>query len=365
MEFRYLRFDPALAERKELLEKLEQVFHELLLLTDGDAAKALEHLQQVAERYGWFDDDFTVDDFQRWLERRGIVRIESGPAGPRPVLGAAGEKALRNHALETIFHGLRPGDRGEHRTRHQGHGGELGSETRPWRFGDAPHAIDFNQSLKNAFARTGTFDLSHDDLEVRDTEHNTSCATVLLLDISHSMILYGEDRITPAKRLALGLCELIQTRYPKDTLDVVLFGDDAHQVPLHELPYVGVGPYHTNTREGLRRAREILRRSKCSNRQILMITDGKPSALTEPDGTIYKNPMGLDRRVVNKTLEEAGQCRRLGIPVTTFMLTRDPTLVRFVERFTEENHGRAFYASPDDISSFVLVDFVRNRRRRG
>ncbi|MBL8727965.1 MAG: hypothetical protein JNM25_06010 [Planctomycetes bacterium] len=365
MDSRYTRFDPELARLGELLAKLERIFHELLLFTDGDVDAALEHLERIGARYRWFNAQFTIDDFRRWLERRGIVQPAGGGAGARPTLGARGERALRNQALETIFQGLRPDAKGDHRTRAPGAGGERTSETRPWQFGDPTGAIDFNRSFGNAFARSGSFQLGEDDLEVFETEHNTSCATVLLLDISHSMILYGEDRITPAKRVALALCELIKSRYPKDSLHVVLFGDDAREVAVADLPYVGAGPYHTNTREGLRRAREILRRAKSANKQILMITDGKPSALTEPDGTIYKNPMGLDRRVVNKTLEEAGQCRRLGIPITTFMLTQDPSLVDFVERFTAENHGRAFYSSADDISSFVLVDYVRNRRRRG
>jgi uncharacterized protein with von Willebrand factor type A (vWA) domain len=367
VEFRYARFDVELERLKEVLENLERVFNELLLLTDGDVEQALGHLERVGKRYGWLNEDFTIDDFRRWLERRGVVqaRTAGGDRGGAAALGARGERGLRQQSLETIFEGLAADARGEHRTRAPGVGGERTSETRPWRFGDPTHAIDFNASMRNALARSGEFELAPDDLEVFESEHNTSCATVLLLDISHSMVLYGEDRITPAKRVALALCELIKSRYPKDALHVVLFGDEAWEVPLAELPYVGAGPYHTNTRDGLRRAREILRRAKSANKQILMITDGKPSALTEDDGRIYKNSMGLDRRVVNKTLEEAGQCRRLGIPITTFMLTEDPGLVEFVERFTEENRGRAFYSSASDISSFVLVDYVRNRRRRG
>ncbi len=362
MDFRYSRFDPELAELAQLLEKLEKIFNELLLFTDGDVDRALEHLDRIGRRYGWFDEKFSIDDFKRFIERRGLVR--SGVGGASLTLATSGERALRTQAFETIFSGLAKDARGDHRIRKTGEGGERTAETRPWTFGDAPDSIDFSASLKNAFARRGDFELAEDDLEVFETEHVSSCATVLLLDVSHSMVLYGEDRITPAKRVALALCELITTRYPKDSLHVVLFGDDAWEVPLHELAHVGAGPYHTNTREGLRRAQEILRRAKCANRQILMITDGKPSALSENDGTIYKNPFGLDRRVVNKTLEEAVHCRRLGIPITTFMLTDDPALVEFVERFTAENHGRAFFSRPDDLSAFVLVDFVRNRRRR-
>ncbi len=364
MEYRYARFDVEHERLKEVLERLERVFNELLLFTDGDVEQALKHLERVGRRYGWFNASFGVDDFRRWLERRGIVQPRAARGGAPSGLGARGARGLRTQALETIFEGLAADARGEHRTRAPGEGGERTSETRPWRFGDATHAIDFNASLRNAFARSGGFELNDEDLEVFESEHNTSCATVLLLDVSHSMVLYGEDRITPAKRVAMALCELIKTRYPKDALHIVLFGDEAWEVSVADLAHVGAGPYHTNTRDGLLRAREILRRAKCANKQILMITDGKPSALTERDGKVYKNSFGLDRRVVNKTLEEAAQCRRLGIPITTFMLTQDPSLVEFVEHFTEENRGRAFYASADDVSSFVLVDYVRNRRRR-
>jgi Ca-activated chloride channel homolog len=202
------------------------------------------------------------------------------------------------------------------------------------------------------------------DLEVHESEHKTSCATVLLLDVSHSMTLYGEDRMTPAKNVALALQELIETRFPKDLLEVVLFGDDAARIRREEIPFLSNGPFHTNTRAGLRLGREILLRSRAKNRQIFMITDGKPSALTEDDGSLYRNPMGLDRRIVNKTLEEAAECKRKGIPVTTFMVAQDPHLVSFVEEFTRVNQGRAYFSGLDRLGAFVFVDFLRNRRRR-
>ena len=208
-----------------------------------------------------------------------------------------------------------------------------------------------------------SFQLREDDLEVRERERFVSAATVLMLDISHSMILYGEDRITPAKRVALALVELIRTRYPKDALHLVLFGDDAREVPLRELPYSGVGPYHTNTHAGLQLARHILMRKKHSNRQIFMITDGKPTALNERDG-LYLNPFGLDRKIVRRTLNEAAECRRYGIPITTFMLAREPLLVDFVRQMTEINHGRAYFSSLRDLEQKVFVDFIRNRTRR-
>jgi uncharacterized protein with von Willebrand factor type A (vWA) domain len=188
-------------------------------------------------------------------------------------------------------------------------------------------------------------------------------ATALLLDVSHSMILYGEDRITPAKRVALALVELIRSRYPKDALHVILFGDTAREISVRDLTYTGVGPYHTNTHAALRLARQILLRKKHTNKQVFMITDGKPTALFE-EGRLYLNPIGLDRKIVNKTLDEAAECRRLGIPITTFMLARDPQLVRFVETLTEVNRGRAFFSSLDRLEKTVFVDFIRNRKRR-
>jgi Ca-activated chloride channel homolog len=198
---------------------------------------------------------------------------------------------------------------------------------------------------------------------VFEQEHLSSCATVLMVDISHSMILYGEDRITPAKKIALALSQLIQTRYPRDTLDVVLFGDDAVRVPQRELMKIQAGPYHTNTRAGLQVARQILESRRGVNKQIFMITDGKPSAIRE-FGRLYKNPFGLDPKIVNKTLEEAVQCRRKRISITTFMLATDYPLLDFVRRLTALNHGRIYETDPQNVGAYVFRDFVRNRRKR-
>lgn len=360
MQWRYSQFDPDLEGLAERLEHLNQVFRELLLHTDGDVERALQILAQVGKRYGLLDEKLTIEQFRRWLEQRQtITRDRSG----RARLSKRGEQELRAGALEQLFGGLTADVRGEHRVPASGAGLERLSETRAWQFGDALHLVDAQESLKAALSRSGELVLTEDDLRVHETEHLSSCATVLLIDVSHSMVLYGEDRITPAKRVALSLVELIQKRYPKDALHVVQFGDEAREIPIDELPYLSAGPFHTNTKAGLELARELLRRKAQTNRQIVMLTDGKPSALTERDGTIYKNPFGLDRRIVNKTLEEADHCRRLGIPITTFMLTNDPTLVEFVETFTEVNHGRAYYSQLDELGSYVLVDYVRNKRR--
>ena len=206
--------------------------------------------------------------------------------------------------------------------------------------------------------------LQEEDFEVYEAEHSTSCATVMLLDISHSMILYGEDRISPAKRVALALAELILNKYPKDELHLVLFGDDARRVNIEDLPFVSVGPYHTNTKAGLQVARNILRRTRNANKQVFMVTDGKPSAIYDPDGGLYLNSFGLDPKIVNRTLDEAIACRREKITISTFMVTEDPYLIGFVEKMTEMNKGRAYYSSLDNLGEYIFVDYVKNRRSK-
>lgn len=361
MDWRYAEHDAWAAGLEKLLELLSKVFDRLVVALDGDVEHAFDVLEQLGARQKWFDDRFGIEDFKRWLEQRGtIARGESGGLA----LTKKGEQGLRASALEPMYAALSRDVQGEHRVSAVGSGGERQAESRAWEFGDELDRIDPVATLKSAALRSGIdeFSIIEDDLRVHETEHSSSCATVLLVDVSHSMVLYGEDRITPAKQVALALCELITTRFPKDSLDVCLFGDTAWRVSMEEIPYLSAGPYHTNTRDGLRLARDILRKKAQRNRQIVMLTDGKPSALSEPDGSVYMNPFGLDRRVVNKTLEEAEACRRLGIPITTFMLTSDPMLVDFVEEFTRVNHGRAYYSELDRLGSFVLVDYVRNRR---
>lgn len=363
MDFRFSELDPLRLELEQRIKLLLRIFQELLLHSNGDVEQALAWLETLGARHRLFDDRFGIDDFKQLLEKdRTIAR--SGSGGME--LTKKGERGLRLASLEAIFSNLQRDSVGDHRVPAAGVGHERLPETRAFAFGDSIDLIATNETLSNAIRRGGIDEISIEeaDLAVYETEHGSSCATVLMIDVSHSMILYGEDRITPAKRVALALTELITTRYPKDSLDVVLFGDEAWQVPREELPYLGVGPFHTNTRAGLVLARELLRKKKQANRQIFMITDGKPSALTERNGDIYKNPFGLDRRVVNKTLEEADACRRLGIPITSFMLTDDPVLVEFIDTFTKTNRGRAYYSSPDSLGSFVLVDFLRNRKRR-
>lgn len=363
MKFGYREFDPSSESRQQLLKRLKALYHELLLVSNGDAEQALEWLEMLALRHGLFPEGFGIEDFKAALEKERLVERTAGGLRMAP----GGERALRRESLERIFEGLGKDAAGDHRVAAPGAGQERLTETRPWDFGDPPSLIDAAASVRNAL-RSGTgldgghLRLSEDDLEVFETEHLSSCSTVLLIDISHSMILYGEDRITPAKRVALALTELIKTRYPKDSLRVITFGDEAEEVGLDGIASIQVGPFHTNTRAALQLARDLLRREKRANKQVFMITDGKPSALTERNGEIYKNPFGLDRRVVAKTLDEATICRRHGIPITTFMLTDDPLLVGFVEDFTEANKGRAYFAGGDRLGATLFVDYIRNRR---
>jgi len=360
VRFRYSRLDPDLLERLRSLRGLRRLFDELVLRTGGDAAAALRWMEELRRR-GYIPKEADLSKFAESLERSGVIRVERD----RSRLTPRGARDLRRGALDLLFRNLRGGPLGDHRTPATGEGGERLPETRPWRFGDALSSIDGTGTLREALARGGIDELSvaPEDLRVFETEHHASCATVLLLDVSHSMILYGEDRITPAKKVAMALAELVETRYPRDSLDCVLFGDEARRVRVTDLPFVSAGPFHTNTRDALRLARTILRRRRHPNRRVVMITDGKPSALTV-DGRVFRNPFGLDPRIVVPTIREAVLCRRERIPITTFMIADDPVLRGFVEDLTRANKGQAYFASPDDLGGAVFVDFLRNRRRR-
>jgi Ca-activated chloride channel family protein len=345
----------------KFIEQLMEIYRNLLLQTGGDADEALKWMEHFGEQYGFFNEKFGIDDFKKLLEQTG--EAERTPQGFK--VTPKGEKRIRQDSLNEIFSTLQAGAAGDHRTPAAGKGGERLSETRPYQFGDNLSDLDALGSVGNAVMNHGIDDLTitEDDLEVFETEHLSACATVLMVDISHSMILYGEDRITPAKKIALALAQLIQTRYPKDTLDVVLFGDDAIQVPLRDLMKIQAGPYHTNTRAGLQLAQRILGTRKGVNKQIFMVTDGKPSAIREY-GRLYKNPFGLDPKIVNRTLEEAAYCRKKRVTITTFMLATDTPLLEFVRKLTALNHGRIYETDPQNLGAYVFRDFVRNRRKR-
>jgi Ca-activated chloride channel homolog len=361
MRHQYLYLDPELI--KALLAGLDllRLFNQLILATGGDVEEAMDWMRYLQEQ-GHLPEEIDLEAFFASLENQNMV-ARDGEGGLQLTTG--GERRIRRSAFEEIFSTLDKSGPGYHAVRAAGEGIERLPETHPYSFGDDIHLLDSSRSLQNAFRReqSDEFSLLEEDLEIFETEHLTSCATVVAIDISHSMILYGEDRITPAKTVALALTELITTKYPKDHLSVILFGDRAEQVFLSEIPYIQAGPFHTNTRDALQLSRSVLARQKQPNKQIFLITDGKPSAITE-NGRIYKNPFGLDMRIVNLTLEEADICRRQKVVITTFMLATDTMLTQFVEKLTQINRGRAYFASPYNLGEFILADYIRNRRRR-
>jgi uncharacterized protein with von Willebrand factor type A (vWA) domain len=361
VRFLYTKWTPQSQTDEQRLQNLMQLFSHLLIQTSGDVEEAMEWLRQLAEEYGIFDENLSMEDLIAKLKEMGIIEEVNNT----PVLTTKGVQKIRQDALKEIFSSLKKTPMGSHETPHTGAGVERLSETKKWVFGDMPTNIDLTSTMTNVFKRDGieNFNLTEDDLEVYDTENLSTCATVLMLDISHSMILYGEDRITPAKQVGLALSELIMTKFPRDYIALVVFGDDAKLVSINELPFLNVGPYHTNTRAGLQLARNLLRRCGNVNKQIFMITDGKPSAMFDDAGRLYKNSFGLDPKIVNKTLDEAVACRREKITISTFMVARDPYLINFVEELTKANHGRAYYSSLNNLGKFIFVDYIRNRRK--
>ncbi len=344
-------------------EKLLRLFLELLTYTSGDVSEALDWMNQLDRQHGLTDDAYGMGDFIEDLKAKGYLRDDDEGEGTFQ-LTARSEQAIRQQSLEDIFGKLKKSSGGQHHSPYTGQGDEPTADIRPFEFGDRLEDLQLTESIRNAQVNHGLddFRLQERDLEVAEREFKTITSTVLMIDISHSMILYGEDRITPAKKTAMALAELITRKYPKDTLDIIVFGNDAWPIEVKDLPYLQVGPYHTNTTAGLELAMDLLRRRKTPNKQIFMITDGKPTCLKE-NGRYYKNSFGLDRKVVNKTLNMAAQARRLKIPITTFMIARDPYLQRFVREFTETNQGRAYYSTLDGLGSYIFEDFIRNRRK--
>jgi len=342
-------------------ERLFDLFKELLVYTSGDVSEALDWLNELDREYNLTDDSYGMGDFIEDLKKRGF--LEENEPGVQ-TMSSKMEQSIRKAALNEIFGKIRKSNVGNHSTRFTGKGDEVQPELRSYNFGDSLDKIALTESLQNAQMRYGVDDwmLSGDDLLVRETDMKTQTSSVLMIDISHSMILYGEDRITPAKKVAMALSEYIRTKYPKDTLDIIVFGNDAWEIKIKDLPYLQVGPYHTNTVAGLRLAQDLLKRKRNPNKHILMITDGKPSCLKEPGG-YYKNSFGLDRKIVNKTLNEAAACRRQKINITTFMIAQDPYLQQFIAEFTEAANGKAFYSGLNNLGQFVIHDYARNKRK--
>lgn len=343
-------------------DNLLDLFKQLLLYTSGDPAEAIDWMNELDKQHNVTNSEYGMGDFIQDLKDKGFLN-EGEHTGEYEITPKM-EQAIRKNALEEVFGKLKKSGKGNHKTRFTGIGDENTGDVRNYQFGDSLDQIALTESIKNAqLTRGDSGFMSTEDLVVTEKEYKTQTSTVLMIDISHSMILYGEDRITPAKRVALALAEYIKTQFPKDTLDIIVFGNDAWQITLKELPYLKVGPFHTNTVAGLQLAREILRRKRNPNKQIFMITDGKPSCLKEGI-KYYKNSFGLDKKIVNKCYNEAAACRRLGIPITTFMIAQDPYLQQFVEEFTETNKGKAFFTGLQGLGEIVFTDYAKNKRKR-
>src|SRR5690606_2362012 len=362
--FRFTKYAPAKDASKSTFEYLLSIFLQLVTMTGGDAAEALSWLTDMDQRFNLTNPGYGLGDFIEDLKTKGYLTEET-QKGSYQITGKA-EQTIRKNALEEIFGKLKKGQRGQHKTTYSGPGDERGTDRRPFQFGDSMDQIALTDSLRNAQTNhgfSGDYLLTEEDLEIVENESKTQSSTVLMIDISHSMILYGEDRITPAKKVAMALAELVKTRYPKDTLDVIVFGNDAWQIEIKDLPYLQVGPYHTNTVAGLQLAMDLLRKRKNPNKQIFMITDGKPTCL-KVGIKYYKNSFGIDSRILKETLKLAAQCRKLKVPVTTFMIASDPYLKEFVKEFTKVNNGNAYYSSLKGLGHLIFEDYRRNRTKR-
>ena len=353
-------------------DRVFDIFKELLTHTSGDIEEAFDWLKMLDKEYAIFTDEYTIADFEEDLKKKGFIKekiepTEDGKKGKgKKLLTAKMETALREFALDQIFGKLKKSGIGNHRTTKLGVGDERDGENRTYQYGDDLALINMTESLKNAQINHGINDwrLTENDLIVEESKHKAQMSTVLMIDISHSMILYGEDRITPAKKVAMALVELIHRKYPKDTIDIIVFGNEAWSIQVKDLPYLKVGPYHTNTVAGLELAMDILRRKRNTNKQIFMITDGKPSCVQLPDGEFYKNSNGLDEMIVNLCLNKAAQARKLKIPITTFMIAQDPYLREFIEMFTAQNNGKAFLTGLKGLGEMIFEDYEKNRIKK-
>ena len=362
------KFGQYIAPEISDFDRLFDIFKELLIHTSGDFDETIDWMRILDKEYKFTTPDYSIDDFVEDLLKRQFVRPKSGSngEGDSMVLTEKMERTLRQHALEQIFGSLKRSGSGNHSTQHAGAGDESSGDYRPFQFGDAIDKISMTESLKNAQKnhRSEEWKMDENDLVLEESYFKAQMSTVLMIDISHSMILYGEDRITPAKKVAMALAELIATRYPKDTLDIIVFGNDAWSISIRDLPYLQVGPYHTNTVSGLQLAMDILRRKKNTNKQIFMITDGKPSCVIETNGEYYKNSNGLDAYIVDQCYSMAQRARRLHIPITTFMIAQDAYLQQFVDEFTAANGGKAIYTGINGLGDMIFTDYEKNRRKR-
>jgi Ca-activated chloride channel homolog len=373
----YMFYD--MPEGDQTLDALRQAIEQALLDSDRFDEEMRERLQQM-QMDGTLDE--LIEKLIERMEQEDFISIEDppDPSQPSSATGQVGDGQqqptkfeitdksldfLGYKALRDLLGSLGKSSFGRHDTRDMATGVEASGASKVYEFGDTLN-LDITATLSSAIQREGLqlpLNIEYSDLNVHQCEYQSSCATVLMLDCSHSMILYGEDRFTPAKKVAMALSQLIRTQYPGDSLSLVLFHDSAEEVPLTQLARVKVGPYYTNTREGLRLAQRILERQRKDMKQIVMITDGKPSALTLEDGRIYKNAFGLDPLVVGQTLEEVSKCKRAGVLINTFMLASDYGLVNFVQKVTEMCRGKAYFTTPYTLGQYLLMDYMSRKTK--
>jgi Ca-activated chloride channel family protein len=363
MHYDYQHLDwREIANRLAREGRIDELFRELMLAANGDVEQAFAFLDRLskAQRQSL---GFERGEFEQRLREGKLI---SGAPGTR-TLTSRGERALRSGCLDAVFGRLKAGSAGEHVIPRSGTQGEPNDVLRPWNPGDGSYDINYRESLLGAL-RNGRGNLEHGDLVVHERDMSTSSATVMLIDVSHSMTLYGEDRITPAKRVAMAFAELQQRRFPRDSLNLLLFGDDVQEVTVKELPYISNGPFHTNTCEALRRAAEILTKKNQPNKRVVMITDGKPTALFESRATLngsrqltINSSYGLDPEIVTATLRQGARYPRLKIDLSIFMVASDPYLERFVSQLVEVSKGRAFRATLGDLGNQVLAQIFGKR----
>ena len=362
---------------EQTMDQLRQAIEQALL--DGDLLDE-ETRQQIEQRMMDGTLDQMIEQLIQRMQQEEFISVDQAhdPAKQSSLGGQTGDAQsarfevtdkgldlLGYKSLRDLMGSLGKASFGRHDTRDMATGIEASGASKPYEFGDTLN-LDITATLSQAFQREGLslpLNLEYSDLHVHQCEYQSSCATVLMLDCSHSMILYGEDRFTPAKKVAMALQHLIRTQYPGDSLSLVLFHDSAEEVPLSQLARVKVGPYYTNTREGLRLAQRVLQRQRKDMKQIVMITDGKPSALTLEDGRIYKNAFGLDPLVVSQTLEEVSKCKRAGILINTFMLASDYGLVQFVQKVSQMCRGKAYFTTPYNLGQYLLMDYMSRKTK--
>jgi Ca-activated chloride channel homolog len=364
---------------EQTLEELRRAMEDALMNSELMDEQLHEQLQQM-QAEGTLEE--LIEKLIERMEQEGFISIDQPPPEPSKQSSMGGQVGqnqsqakfeitdksldfLGYRALRNLLGSLGKSSFGRHDTRDLATGVEASGASKTYEFGDTLN-LDITATLSSAIQREGAqvpLNLEYNDLQVHQCEYQSSCATVLMLDCSHSMILYGEDRFTPAKKVAMALSHLIRTQYPGDSLTLILFHDSAEEVPLSRLARVKVGPYYTNTREGLRLAQRLLARQRKDMKQIVMITDGKPSALTLEDGRVYKNAFGLDPLVVSQTLEEVSKCKRAGIMINTFMLASDYGLVQFVQKVTEMCRGKAYFTTPYTLGQYLLMDYMSRKTK--